>query len=107
MEIGTLAFAPAFAGDRSTLRRVTALVAAILLVLGMFVVVQQFDASPAGAATAPAAAVVGGDHAQINISQLICGILLSVRNAFANSPFAGFVTPILDAIIRAFGCAPS
>ena len=105
MESGTLAVRSAFAGDHSTRTRATALVAALLLVLGMFVLVQQVDAVPAGAAIAATAVV--GEHAQINIGQLICSILIAVRNAFASTPFGGFVTPILNALINAFDCSPS
>lgn len=110
MENATLVVGPAFVGAQSRRTRVTAIVAAVLLVLGMFVLVQHVDASPAGAAVAAsvaASAAVGVDNAQINFNQLFCSILISVRNALASSPFGGFVTPILNSIIRGFGCAPS
>ena len=107
MESTTLAVRPARVGDHGTRTRTTALIAALLLVLGMFVLVQQVGAPPAGAAVAATATVAGVDHAQINFSQLICSILISVRNAFASTPFGGFVTPILNALLDAFDCAPS
>ena len=105
MDNGTLAVAPAFAGDHRTRMRITAMIAALLLLLGMFALVQHVDASPAGASPAAAAAV---DNAQIiDIRQIVCPILFAVRNAFAGGPFGGFVTPILNSLIQAFGCAPS
>jgi hypothetical protein len=107
MDSATLAVGPAFVGHHSTRTRLTALVAAVLLVLAMFVLVQQVDASPAGATVAAAASVVGADNAQLNFNQLFCSILISIRNAFAATPFAGFVTPILNSLIAGFGCAPS
>jgi len=107
MENGTLVVGPAFVGNRATRHRVTALIAAVLLVLALFAVVQAVDTSPAGAAVAATASVAGVDNAQININQLICSILISVRNAFANTPFGGFVTPILNSLIDSFDCAPS
>ena len=42
-------------------------------------------------------------EAQLPFGQLIVSILLSVRNAFANSPFFGFLAGIFDALIRSFG----
>ena len=104
----TLAVGPAFVGAHTTRTRITAMIAAVLLVLAMFVLVQQVDASPAGATVAAAASVVAGaDAAQLNFNQLFCSILISIRNAFAATPFAGFVTPILNSLIVGFGCAPS
>ncbi len=106
MENGTLAVGPALVGVQSRRMRVTAMIAALLLVLTMFALVQHVDPSPAGASVA-ATANVGADNAQINIGQLICSILISVRNAFAGGPFGGFITPILNSLIQGFGCAPS
>ena len=42
-------------------------------------------------------------EAQIDFRQTIVAILLSIREAFANSPFAGFILAIIDALIAAFG----
>ncbi len=107
MQTGTLAVGSAFVASRTTRNRITVLIAAVLLVLAMFVIVQQVDTSPAGASVG-ASATVGGDNAQIiDIRQAVCPILISVRNAFANTPFGGFVTPILNSLIQSFGCAPS
>ncbi len=105
----TMALAgPAFTGDRSLRLRAGAVIAALALLLAMFVVVQEsLDAAPAGAAVAASVAVGAGEAAQIDFNQIICSILISVRNAFANTPFAGFVTPILNQLIQGFGCAPS
>ena len=106
----TMALAgPALAGNRSLRLRAGAVIAALALLLAMFVVVQEsLDAAPAGAAVAASVAAVGaGEAAQIDFNQIICSILISVRNAFANTPFGGFVTPILNQLIQGFGCAPS
>jgi hypothetical protein len=107
MNNGTMVF-PAGDPAMRTLRvRVGAVIAAFALMFAMLVLVQdRADASPA--ASAPAAAViVGAGSAQINISAFVCPTLLAIRAAFANTPFAGFVTPILNNLIVAFGCAPS
>ena len=45
--------------------------------------------------------------AQVNIGAIACPILLSVRSAFANSPFFSFIEPILNALLSAFGCSIS
>lgn len=111
MENGTLIAAPVFADGRSVRVRVSAIIAAIALVLTMFVLLQQpADAAPSGgvAAAAVAGASVGAsDAAQINFNQIICAALISIRNSFANSPFFGFVAAIINQFIVAFGCAPS
>ncbi len=95
--------------ERSTRLRVAAVIAALALLFAMFVLVQEsLDAAPAGAVVAASVASVGsGDAAQINFNQIFCAILISVRNAFANTPFAGFILPILNSLIAGFGCAPS
>ena len=41
------------------------------------------------------------------IRSIVCPILIAVRNAFADGPFGGFITPILNQFLVAFGCAPS
>lgn len=91
--------------------RVVSLAATLLLVLGALVLVQQpAGAAPGGAPVAAAVAVpsVGdGVNAQIDIRQFVCPILLAIRNAFAGSPFFGFIAAALDPIIASFGCAPS
>ena len=107
MDSGTLVAGAAFVRDNGLRRRVTALIAALALVLAMFALIQHFDASPAGAGIAASADVGDGNAAQIDIRQIVCPILIAIRNAFANTPFGGFVTPILNAIIQAFGCSPS
>jgi hypothetical protein len=106
MENATLLVGPSFVGDRTARTRITAIVAAVLLVLALFVAVEQTHVSPAGAAVTATASVAGVD-AQINVASIACPILFAVRNAFAGTPFGSFVTPILNAIIRGFGCAPS
>ncbi len=106
MENATLLVGPSFVGAHTSRTRITALVAAVLLVLALFVVVQQVDVSPAGAAVA-ATASVSGANAQIDIRQIVCPILISLRNAFAGTFIAPFANPILSALIVSFGCAPS
>jgi hypothetical protein len=66
-----------------------AVFAGFALVLAWFVLVQQ-----------PA-------DAQIDFRQIVCPTLISIRNAFANSPFFSFVSGILDSLIAAFGCGVS
>lgn len=106
MDNGTMV--PAGGAATRTLRlRVGAVIAAFALMFAMLVLVQdRADAAPTGAV---AAAVVApaAVAAQINIAAIVCPTLLAIRNAFANGPFAGFVTPILNNLIVAFGCAPS
>jgi hypothetical protein len=95
---------------RSPGARVGAVVAAVALVFAALVLVQQpADAAPAGApvAAAVAAPVGNGLTAQIDVRQFVCPILLSIRAAFAGSPFFGFIAAALDPIIAGFGCAPS
>ena len=111
MENGTMALGSALLADTSMRKRVVALVAAVTLVFAMFVVIQSVDASSAGAGVVSTASVGGNDAAQVNIpgiiAQIVCPILIAVRNAFASTPFAGFVNPILNSLLAAFGCAPS
>lgn len=87
--------------------RVSSVLIAFALLAGSLLLIQQrADASPAAAG--PVAAVVVLDApAQINIQGIVCPILLSVRNAFASGPFGGFVTPILNQLLAAFGCTAS
>jgi predicted membrane protein len=97
-------------GSRSTQLRLTSLLAALAIVLAMFVLVQQpADAAPATGSVAAAVALVGGDDAAqiINFGQIVCPILFAVRNAFATSPFFSFIDAILGSLLRGFGCAPS
>lgn len=48
----------------------------------------------------------GRAEAQINIQQIVCPILINVANVFG-SFFGGIVTPILNALLAAFGCVIS
>lgn len=96
---------------RSTRVKVASLALAMLLAAGALLLVQQrADAAPVGAV---AASIAGGDSvtAQLDIGALIrsivCPILIAVRNAFADSPFFGFVEPILNQLLAFFGCTPS
>ncbi len=109
MENGTLLAGSGVTGTRSTRLRLTSLLAALALVLAMFVLVQQpADASPAtGSVAAAVASVSGDDAAQIDFRQIVCPILLNIRNAFASSPFFSFVAGILNSLLVGFGCAPS
>jgi hypothetical protein len=94
---------------RATRLRVSSLLIAFAILAGSLLLVQQrADAAPASAG--PVAAVVvaaPGAAAQINIQGIVCPILFSVRNAFAAGPFGGFVTPILNQLLAAFGCSAS
>ncbi len=104
----TLAVAPVVGGRLGW--RVSSVLAALALVFAMLVLVQQpADAAPARASVAAAAApsAVAGVTAQIDIRQFVCPILLSIRAAFAGSPFFGFIAAALDPVIARFGCAPS
>lgn len=80
--------------------RVSSLVVATMLVFSALLMVQhRADASPV---KAPAAVT-----AQINVASIACPILFAVRAAFAATPFGGFVTPIINRLLAAFGCIPS
>ena len=100
---GTLVMPAGNPATRTLKVRVGAVIAAFALVFAMLVLVQdRADAAPA--ARGPVAAAVAP---QINIAAIVCPTLLAIRAAFANTPFGGFVTPILNNLIVAFGCAPS
>jgi hypothetical protein len=106
MDIATLAMQPALVGRRGVGLRIASVLAALALVLAMFVLVQDRADAAAGGSSAVAASVVsGGDAAQFN--NIFCSILLSVRNAFAGTPFGGIVVAIINPLIAAFGCSPS
>jgi len=96
---------------RGTRLRLSSLLIAFAILAGSLLLVQQrADASPAGAgpvAAAVAAPAVGAPAQIINIQAIVCPILFSVRNAFASGPFGGFVTPILNQLLAAFGCSAS
>ena len=95
---------------RSTRLRLSSFVVAFALVAGSLLLIQQrADAAPASSAVsaAVAGAALDGVQAQLgNFSSIVCAILLAVRSAFAGF-FGGFVTPIIDSLLVAFGCAPS
>jgi len=103
MNSGTLVMPAGNPAARTLRVRVGAVVASFALVFAMLVMVQdRADAAPVSNG-AVAAAVAP----QINIQSIVCPTLLAIRAAFANTPFGGFVTPILNNLIVAFGCAPS
>ncbi len=114
VENATLVAGPMGVDGNSVRLRVASVIAALALVFAMFVLVQdRAEASPAsGAAVAASIAAVGGaGAAQIDVGalirQIVCPILITLRNAFAGSPFFNFVAPILNGLIIGFGCAPS
>lgn len=108
MEIGTMVVPAGGAPTRTLRLRVAAVIAAFALTFAMLVLVQdRADASPTNGSVAAAVVVAGAGAAQINIGAIVCPTLLAIRNAFASTPFGGFVTPILNQLIIAFGCAPS
>ncbi len=108
MDNGTLAVDHADIGGRSRHLRVGAVIAALALMFAMTVLIQhRAEAAPAGAVAAASVATVGVDAAQIDINQLLCSIILSIRNAFAQIPFFAFILPIFDQLLVRFGCVVS
>lgn len=106
---GTLVAGQGLVASRSMRTRAFSVVAAFALVLATLVLVQhRADAAPASSAVVASVAAVGGAVvAQIDIRSIVCPILLSLRNAFATSPFFAFILPTLNALIAGFGCSPS
>ena len=94
---------------RGTRLRLSSLLIAFAMLAGSLLLIQQrADAAPAGAGPVAAVAVPAHDAAQIiNIQAIVCPILFSVRDAFDDGPFGGFVTPILNQLLAAFGCTAS
>ena len=100
---------------RGTRLRVSSLLIAFAMLAGSLLLIQQrADAAPAGAGTVAAVALPALDApAQINIDvgalirSIVCPILFAVRDAFDDGPFGGFVTPILNNLLAAFGCTAS
>ncbi len=111
MENGILTAGPGLGTTSSVRLRASAIVAALALVMAMFVVAQhRADASPvtpAVSAAVVAPAAVAGVAPQIDIRQFVCPILISIRNAFASSPFFSFVAAVINRLLIAFGCAIS
>lgn len=106
MDSATLVAAPDFTGSRSFGLKVASAVVALALVFTMTVLMQnRADAAPASQPVA--AASVAGGSAQINFGQIFCAVLLQVRNAFENSPFFGFIQPVIDNLLAAFDCGVS
>lgn len=89
MDFSTLTAGRGLSVGRSRQVLAATVFAAFALVLAWFVLVQ----SPA--------------EAQIDFRQFVCPILLAIRNSFANSPFFGFVAPVIDQLLLAFGCGVS
>ena len=93
--------------------RVSSMLIAFAMLAGSLLLIQQrADAAPAGSGPVAAVAVAGLDAAaQIDVGALIrsivCPILFAVRDAFDDGPFGGFVTPILNNLLAAFGCTAS
>ncbi len=93
---------------RSTRVRLVSLGLALMLAATMLLVVQQrAEAATGGAPVAAAVATPDAGAAQISITAIVCPILLSIRNAFADAPFFDFVEQILNQLLVGFGCAPS
>ena len=91
--------------NRQLWLRLAAVLAGVALLFALVVLVQdRADATTSGG---PVAAAVAGADAQINCSPIFCPILLSIRNAFAGSPFFGFIAAAINALLIAFGCIPS
>ena len=99
---------------RGTRLRVSSLLIAFAMLAGSLLLIQQrADAAPVSSGPVAAVVAPGLDaSAQIGdigafIRSIVCPILFSVRAAFAGGPFGGFVTPILDQLLVAFGCTAS
>ena len=92
--------------NRQLWLRLAAVLAGVALLFALVVLVQDRADATTAAGGAVAAAVAGVD-AQINFNQIFCAILLSIRNAFAGSPFFGFIAAAINALLIAFGCIPS
>jgi hypothetical protein len=99
---------------RGTRLRLSSLLIAFAMLAGSLLLIQQrADAAPAGAVAAAVALPALDAPAQINIDvgalirNIVCPILFSVRDAFDDGPFGGFVTPILNNLLAAFGCTAS
>lgn len=97
---------------RSTRLRLSSLLIAFAMLAGSLLLIQQrADAAPSAGPTAAVAVAALDAPAQINVNtfiqSIVCPILFSVRNAFAGGPFGGFVTPILNNLLAAFGCTAS
>ena len=110
MDDATLLTAPDYTRGRTFGIRVASVVAALALVFAMVVLLQQrADAVPAAGAAAVAGASinVANGAAQLDFRQIVCPILLSIRAAFANSPFFSFIQPIIDQLLLQFGCVIS
>ena len=107
MEISTLTAGSGLALGRSWRLRTAAVIAALAIVLTLFVLVQP-PAEASSTHASVAAAVVASDVSpQIDVRSIACGVLIPLRNAFANSPFFAFVAPFLNAVIAAFNCGVS
>jgi len=88
---------------RSLRLRVSSLLVASLLVFSAVLLLQhRAEAAPARPAAVTAQIDVGA-----LIRQIACPILVSVRNAFAGSPFFSFAAPILNSLLASFGCNAS
>jgi hypothetical protein len=94
-------------------RRVTALLVGLALAFATLIVVQhRADAAPNAAVAAVALpSADAGANAQIDVGalirQIVCPILIAIRNAFAAIPFFAIAVPILNDLIVSFGCGPS
>ncbi len=111
MDNGTLAVAQPPLAGRSFGLRIGSVVAGLALVFAMVVLIQhRADAAPAGGAsvTASVGGAAIGEAAQIvDFRQIVCPILLAVRNAFAGSPFFAFIGGIINQLLVGFGCTIS
>lgn len=98
---------------RGTRLRVSSLLIAFAMLAGSLLLIQQrAEAAPTGAGPVAAVAAPALDAAaQIDVGgfirSIVCPILFSVRDAFDDGPFGGFVTPILNNLLAAFGCTAS
>lgn len=94
-------------------RRLTALLVGLALAFATLIVVEhRAEAAPNAAVAAVALpSADAGANAQIDVGalirQIVCPILITLRNSFAAVPFFAIAVPILNQLIVSFGCAPS
>lgn len=51
--------------------------------------------------------VLQSQAAEAQFGQVFCQVILSVYNAFANSPFFGFIQGVLEGLLQLFNCVIS
>ena len=100
MDNGTLVAASGHAKSRGPAVRRASVVAALSLVVGLFMLVQEpADAAPRGAPAGVAA------QTQTDFRQFVCPILIELRATYAGAgPFFASAVAIIDEFLVEFGC---